>query len=293
MSFTAADLLDVLDLERIEHNIYRGDHRDIGTGRIFGGQVLAQALIAAQRTVEDDLVAHSMHGYFILEGDLSVPVVYFVDRLRDGRSFATRRVTAIQHGNAIFNMSASFQRLEPGLEHQSEAPDVVDPETLRPELDILRERADELDEGVRGILTQDRPLDIRPVYQGDPFDTTPRPPERRTWIRAIGEVPDELVCHQALLAYASDVGLLDAALRPHGMNVRDPRVLVASLDHSMWFHRPFRLDDWLLYDVESPAAAGGRGFAHGGFFTRSGERVASVAQEGLTRVRRPKKEREG
>ena len=291
MTYTAADLLKLLDLEPIEHNIYRGENRDIGTGRIFGGQVIAQALMAAQRTVEDDRVAHSLHGYFILEGDLSVPVVYFVDRLRDGGSFTTRRVTAIQHGNAIFNLSASFQRHEPGLEHQIDAPSAPDPDGIRPELEVLRERSGEIDESLRSILTQDRPLDIRPVDGSDPFERTPRPPTRRSWVRSIGPLPDEPIYHQALLAYASDVGLLDSTLRPHGTNVRDPGMMVASLDHSLWFHRPFRMDEWLLYDIESPASAGGRGFARGCFFTEAGVLVASVAQEGLIRVRRPKGER--
>jgi acyl-CoA thioesterase II len=290
LSFTAADLFDLLALEPIERDIYRGENRDIGSGRIFGGQVLAQALLAAQRTVEDPRAVHSLHGYFILAGDLSVPVVYFVDRLRDGRSFTTRRVTAIQHGNAIFNMAASFQRTEPGLEHQIDAPNVPDPETLRSELDLIREHASEVDDDVRSILTQDRPLDIRPVGDWEPFDTSVRPPARRVWVRATGPLGDDLIQHQALMAYASDFGLLDSSLRPHGMHVRDPRVMVASLDHSMWFHRPFRMDEWLLYDIESPASAGGRGFTRGSFFTREGVLVASVAQEGLIRVVRSPQE---
>jgi acyl-CoA thioesterase II len=290
MSFSAADLFDLLALEPIERNIYRGMNRDIGSGRVFGGQVLAQALLAAKRTVEDPRAVHSLHGYFILAGDLSVPVVYFVDRLRDGRSFTTRRVTAIQHGNAIFNMAASFQRPEPGLEHQIDAPDVPDPETLRSELDLIREHANEVDDDVRSILTQDRPLDIRPVGDWQPFDTSVRLPSRRVWVRATGPLGDELIQHQALMAYASDFGLLDSSLRPHGMHVRDPRVMVASLDHSMWFHRPFRMDEWLLYDIDSPASAGGRGFTRGSFFTREGALVASVAQEGLIRVVRSPEE---
>ena len=291
MSFTAADLVELLQLESIEHNIYRGQNRDIGTARIFGGQVLAQALVAAQRTIDDDRPVHSMHGYFILEGDLSVPVVYFVDRLRDGRSFTTRRVTAIQHGNAIFNLSASFHRHESGLEHQTTMPDVSDPETLRSELDVIRERADEIDEELRDLLTQDRPLDIRPVAEEDPFDTTVRPPHRQLWVRSTGRLGDDPLQHQALLAYASDYGLLVTSLRPHGMHVRDPRVMVASLDHSIWFHRPFRMDEWLLYDVDSPTSAAGRGFTRGCYFTRDGALVASVAQEGLIRLRRPPEER--
>jgi len=286
MTYTVGDLVALLDLERIEHNIYRGQNRDIGTGRIFGGQVLAQALVAAQRTVPDDRPVHSMHGYFILAGDLSVPVVYFVDRLRDGGSFTTRRVTAIQHGNAIFEMSTSFHRGEEGWEHQAEMPDVPDPETLPSELDVLRARAPEIPEPLRNVLTQDRPLDWRLVDARDPLDTSPRPPLRRYWVRAIGPMGDRALEHQAVLAYASDYGLLRSALDPHGVSYRDPRLMVASLDHSIWFHRPFRVDEWLLYASESPTAAGARGFARGSFFTQGGVLVASTAQEGLMRVRK-------
>ena len=286
MPSTAADLVALLDLEPIELDIFRGDNRNIGTGRIFGGQVLAQALVAAARTVEEGRPLHSMHGYFILPGDLAVPVVYFVDRLRDGGSFSTRRVTGIQHGKAIFSMSSSFQRHEDGFEHQTQMPDVPDPESLRPELEMIRERADEIPEPLRAILTQDRPLDFRPTDGSDPFDTTVREPTRSHWVRAIGPVDDSPVHHQALLAYASDYGLLAAALRPHGVSLRDPDMMVASLDHSIWFHRPVRMDDWMLYVAESPAACGARGFTRGTFYTRSGELVASVTQEGLVRRKR-------
>ena len=285
MSFSASDLTDLLDLEPIEHNIYRGQNRDVGTGRIYGGQVLAQSLVAAARTVPEDRPVHSMHGYFILAGDLSVPVVYFVDRLRDGGSFTTRRVTAIQHGNAIFNMSASFHRPEVGLDHQVEMPTVPDPESLVPELEVIRARQDEIPAELRDTLTQDRPLDFRPVDDADPFGTDARPPRRCLWVRAAGPLDDEPLHHQAVLAYASDYGLIVTALRPHGMSHRDPRLMVASLDHSIWFHRPFRADEWLLYVVESPFSGAGRGFARGTYFTRDGEVVASVAQEGLLRVR--------
>jgi len=283
MSFTAADLVALLELEPIEHNIYRGRNRNIGTGRIFGGQVLAQALVAASHTVEEERALHSMHGYFILAGDLDIPVVYFVDRLRDGGSFTTRRVTGIQHGQAIFTMSASFHRREEGFEHQADMPDVPDPESLRPELDIIRERADEIPEPLRAFLIQDRPLDFRSVDGADPFDTAARAPTRSYWVRAIGPVDDHRVHHQALLAYASDYGLLGAALQPHGVTLRDRHMMVASLDHAIWFHRSFRMDDWMLYVAESPAAGGARGFTRGTFYTRGGDLVASVAQEGLVR----------
>ncbi len=285
MSFSAADLIALLDLEPLEHNIYRGQNRDIGTRRIYGGQVLAQALVAAQRTVDEDRPVHSMHGYFILAGDLSVPVVYFVDRLRDGGSFTTRRVTAIQHGRAIFNLAASFHRHEEGLSHQLEMPDVPPPEEVRPELDVIRARADEIPERLRPILTQDRPLDFRPVGDEDPFDTSVREARRAIWVKTTGPLDDDPLHHQAVLAYASDYGLIVTALRPHGRTVRSPDMMVASLDHSIWFHRPFRVDEWLLYVVDAPVSSGGRGFARGTYFTREGELVASVAQEGLVRVR--------
>jgi len=285
MSYTVEHLLELLELEPIEFNIYRGRNRDIGTGRIFGGQVLAQALVAAQRTVEEDRIAHSMHGYFILPGDLNIPVVYFVERLRDGKSFTTRRVTAIQHGRAIFNMSASFQVREAGLEHQLSMPDVPPPEEIPAELDTIRGMADRIPEPLRHVLTQDRPIDFRPVDPVDPFHPEPRPPIRRMWFRAIGAMPDDPLRHQAVLAYASDYGLLGTALQPHGLSFRQPQIQAASLDHAIWFHRPFRVDDWLLYDMDSPAAAGSRGFTRGSIFTRDGVLVASVAQEGLIRQR--------
>jgi acyl-CoA thioesterase-2 len=286
MSFSADDLVGLLELEPIEHNIYRGRNRDIGTGRIYGGQVLAQALVAAQRTVDGERPVHSMHGYFILAGDLEVPVVYFVDRLRDGGSFTTRRVTAIQHGNAIFNLSASFHRPEEGLEHQVEMPSVPSPEELPSELEMIRAGAERIPAGLRPILTQDRPLDVRPVDDADPFDTSVRRPRRRYWVRTTDPLDDDPLHHRAALAYASDYGLLVTALRPHGMSFRDPRLMVASLDHSLWFHQPFRMDEWLLYVADSPASHGGRGFARGSYFTRDGRLVASTAQEGLLRVRR-------
>jgi acyl-CoA thioesterase II len=280
--YTARDLLEVLDLEPLEHNIYRGHSRDIGTGRIYGGQVLAQSLVAASRTVDEDRPIHSMHGYFILPGDMDAPVVYFVDRLRDGGSFATRRVTAIQHGRAIFNMSASFHREESGVEHQTPMPDVPGPEGLTPEVELLREMRDRIPAHLREVLTQDRPLDIRPVDPVDPFDPEPHPPVRHVWVRARGEVSERLD-HYAILAYASDYGLLGAALQPHGITFRRSNIMVASLDHAIWFHRPFRVDQWLLYAMESPATGGARGFARGSFYTRDGVLIASTAQEGLVR----------
>jgi len=283
LPYTVRDLLELLDLEPIEHDIYRGRNRDIGSGRVFGGQVLAQGLVAARRTVDQDREAHSLHGYFILPGDLEAPIVYFVDRLRDGRSFTTRRVTAIQHGRAIFNMSASFHKAEPGPEHQTAAPAVDAPENLPSEIDQIRARAERIPEEVRPVVTQDRPIDFRPAAGPGPFDPEPSEPHRSMWIRSVGEVPDVALLHQAVLAYASDYGLLATVLQPHALNVRSPDLQVATLDHALWFHRPFRVDEWLLYDMDSPAAYGARGFARGTIYDREGRLIASVAQEGLTR----------
>ncbi len=284
MPYSVRDLLGLLDLEVIEHDIFRGRNRDIGSGRVFGGQVLAQGLVAARRTVDEDREAHSIHGYFILPGDLKAPIVYFVDRLRDGKSFTTRRITAIQHGRAIFNMSASFHKTEDGPEHQDDAPAVDAPESLPSEIDLIRARAERIPEEVRPVLTQDRPIDFRPLGGPGPFDAERTEPRRRMWIRAIGDMPDEAHLHQAVLAYASDYGLLATVLQPHGLTIRSPGVQVATLDHAIWFHRPFRVDDWLLYDMDSPAAHGARGFARGTIYDRNGRLVASVAQEGLTRI---------
>jgi acyl-CoA thioesterase-2 len=278
----------MLDLEPLEVNIYRGRNRDVGTGRVFGGQVMAQALVAARRTVDEPREAHSLHGYFILPGDLAAPIVYFVDRLRDGGSFTTRRVTAIQHGRAIFNLSASFHVKEEGREHQAPMPSAPEPETLAPELTLIREMAARIPESIRPVLTQDRPIDFRPVVPVDPFNPETRQPERRVWLRALGDLPDDPLVHQAVLAYASDHGLLPTALLPHGIPFRTPGLQIASLDHALWFHRDFRADDWLLYVMDSPAAAGARGFTRGTVYTRDGRLVASVAQEGLIRERPPR-----
>jgi acyl-CoA thioesterase-2 len=281
-------LLAVLDLEPLEVNIYRGRNRDVGTGRVFGGQVLAQALVAARRTVDEPREAHSLHAYFILPGDLAAPIVYFVDRLRDGSSFSTRRVTAIQHGQAIFNLSASFHRVETGFEHQSPLPEVPEPESLAPELQLIREMADRIPEPLRPVLTQDRPIDFRPVDPLDPFKPEKRAPVRHVWLRATETLPDDVLTHQAVLAYASDYGLLGTALQPHGVTFRAPTMQVATLDHALWMHRPFRADEWLLYAMDSPAAAAARGFTRGAVYRRDGQLVASVAQEGLIRMRTPK-----
>jgi acyl-CoA thioesterase-2 len=279
------DLLKILELEPLERNLYRGLNRDIGTGRIFGGQVLAQALVAAQSTVDTpDRMVHSLHGYFILPGDLEAPVVYQVERLRDGRSYATRRVTAIQNGEAILNMSASFHSHEDGVGHQIDMKDTPPPESLARDIDLIRDRAGEIPARVRKVLVQDRPMDHRPVEPEEHFDPKRRKPTQRYWIKTVAPIGNDPRLHQAVLTYASDYGLLGAALRPHGVGFRNPNVMIASLDHALWFHRPFRVDEWLLYVVESPSSGGGRGFSRGTFFTREGALVASVAQEGVVRV---------
>ena len=278
------DLLDLLALEPIEDNIFRGQNRPLGSSRVYGGQVLAQALVAAGRTVDADRPCHSLHAYFILPGDITVPILYLVERLRDGGSFATRRVTAVQHGRPIFNASLSFHRDEPGLEHQSEAPpDVPAPESLPSERDLALALGDRIPEPMRTVLTRERPIDFRPVDPVDPFRPEPRDAEHRLWLRAAGTLPDDRLTHQALLAYASDWGLLGSALLPHGRSVFEPGIQAASLDHTVWFHRPFRADEWLLYAIDAPTAAGARGFTRGAVTDAAGRLVASTAQEGLIR----------
>lgn len=284
MSFHLDALVALLDLEPLEVNIFRGTSRDVGSRRVFGGQVLAQALVAAGRTVDGGRVAHSLHSYFILPGDLAVPIVYFVERLRDGKSFTTRRVTAIQHGQAIFEMSASFHVVEPGAEHQAEMPAVAAPETLVSDLERARAAAERIPARVRAAWLEDRPFDVRTVDPTDP--RAPQPATRHYWFRTVGPVDSaDPLPHQSLLAYASDYGLLGTAFLPHGLVFGMPTLQAATLDHAIWFHRPFRADEWLLYATDSPSAAGARGFARGSVFTRDGRLVASVAQEGLMRVR--------
>jgi acyl-CoA thioesterase-2 len=280
-------LLDILDLEYIEENIFRGYNRNLGSKRVFGGQVLAQALVAADRTVERERSVHSLHAYFILPGDIEAPLVYDVDRIRDGGSFTTRRIRAVQHGRPIFNMSASFQRIEEGHEHQTAMPDVPGPDGLTAEIELIRAIADRIPERFRDTFTQDRPFEFRPVDPVDPFAPVEREPRHAVWFRAVDQLPDEPIVHQALLAYASDHGLLPTALRPHSLSWLQPDMQVASLDHALWFHRPFRADAWMLYATESPSAAGSRGFTRGAVY-QDGALVASVAQEGLMRQRAPK-----
>ena len=277
------DLLQLLQLERIEDNIFRGESRDIGSAQVFGGQVLGQALSAAHSTVEQR-VAHSLHAYFLRRGDVNAPIIYEVDRARDGGSFSVRRVVAIQHGRPIFNLAASFQVPEDGLEHQAEMPEVAGPDGLQELTDIAPEVLARLPEKMRRFLTDQRPFEFRPV-QSLRFDVAEAlPPARQVWIRAVDRLEDRPALHQNLLAYVSDYELLGTATLPHGLRFGRGNVLMASLDHALWFHRPLRVDDWLLYSMDSPNASGARGYARGQFFDRNGTLVASTAQEGLVRV---------
>jgi acyl-CoA thioesterase-2 len=277
-------LLSILDLEEIEVNIFRGRSPQENRQRVFGGQVAGQALVAAGRTVERGTV-HSLHAYFLRPGDPTTPILYSVDRIRDGRTFTTRRVVAIQHGYAIFHLSASFQPQEAGPEHQLPMPDAPDPETLPTWDERIAGVLDELPPELRRWLTRDRPIEMRPVEFVNPFRPRPREPRQLIWIRAAGRLPDSPLLHQCVVAYASDLSLLDTAAHPHAIAWNDDRYVMASLDHAMWFHRPFRADDWLLYAQESPSAHGARGFTTGNLFTRDGRLVVSVAQEGLIRPR--------
>jgi acyl-CoA thioesterase-2 len=279
------DLIDLLALERIDRDLFRGKSQDLGWGAIFGGQVFAQALSAATQTLGTDRPVHSAHGYFLRAGELDRPIVYQVDRLRDGKSFSTRRVVALQEGEAIFSLAASFQIEEPGLEHQDAIPQVPPPDSLISEREYVLSLADKLPDVVRARATARSPIEIRPVESRNPLAPTVRAPSRRLWYRVIDRVPDDPALHRYLLAYASDFSFLGTALDPHGVSWLTGGMQVASLDHAMWFHRSFRVDDWLLYDVESPTASGARGLVRGRFFDRTGRLVASAVQEGLIRKR--------
>ena len=276
-------LLELLDLEAIETNLFRGRSPSDRWQRVFGGQVLGQALVAASRTVEGR-ACHSLHGYFLRPGDPRTPILYQVDRSRDGGSFSARRVVAIQHGQQIFTMAASFQVAEAGMEHQTPMPDVPDPESLKPEHQWRIEIMADLPEHARGWLTRPRPIEIRPVDPRNRFQGV-HPPNQTVWFRAVDRLPDQDALHQCVLAYASDMTLLDTSLLPHGFTLFTRSLQLASLDHAMWFHRPFRADEWLLYVQDSPSASGARGFNRGMVYRRDGALVASVAQEGLIRER--------
>jgi acyl-CoA thioesterase II len=278
-------LVSLLALEKLEENLFRGQSQDLGWGRVFGGQVLGQALSAAVQTVPNERQVHSLHAFFLRPGDVSRPILYTVDRIRDGGSFTTRRVVAVQNGEAIFNMAASFQTAEEGFSHQDEMPAAPPPESLPSERDRFAERVGELPERLRTMATALRPIELKPCEDDDLFSPTRRSANRMVWIKARGTLPDVPALHAYLLAYASDYSFVTTALLPHGATWLTPKMQVASLDHVMWFHRPLRIDDWLLHVMDSPSASGARGLVRGRVFTRDGVLVASTAQEGLIRQR--------
>jgi acyl-CoA thioesterase II len=292
-----SELIELLSLERLENNLFRGQSRDIGTKYVFGGQVLGQALSAAEATLDsikdgsakDDppkrpRVAHSLHAYFLRAGDIEAPIVYDVDRTRDGGSFSVRRVSAIQHGQPIFICAASFQVQEPGAEHQLPMPQVPMPEDVEPTPSLSADALAKLPTKVQRWLSRMGPFQFRPIYPRDELNPPKRPPLQQVWFKLSETVGDAPELHRALLAYASDFHLLGTATFPHGISYYQPNVQMASLDHALWFHRPFRADEWLLYSIDSPSAQGARGLARGQIFDRNGRLVASTAQEGLIRV---------
>ncbi|MEQ1936639.1 acyl-CoA thioesterase II [Mesorhizobium sp. CN5-321] len=280
------ELLTILDLEKLEHNLFRGRSPNVEWQRVFGGQTIAQALVAAQRTVEPDRHVHSLHGYFMRPGDTKVPIVYEVDRIRDGGSFTTRRVVAIQHGQAIFSLEASFQVEERGLDHQMPMPrDVPEPDTLMSQRALLEKFGEAVPDGIRRYWERDRPIEMRPVMLKHYTSREKLDPQQNMWIRTTGPVPADRRIQAAVLAYLSDMTLLDTSTFAHGRAIFDRDIQAASLDHAMWFHRPCALDDWLLYAQDSPSSQGARGFTRGSLFSRDGTLIASVAQEGLIRLK--------
>lgn len=291
MSEVLERLVRLLSLEKIEENLFRGESQDLGWGQVFGGQVLGQALSAAAQTVPAERQVHSLHGYFLLPGRVDRPIVYDVDRIRDGGSFTTRRVKAIQQGRPIFDLSVSFQVPESGFEHQDPMPQVAGPEGLASQVELARRIAEHIPEPMRSQFTAESPIEIRPVDPMDYLAPTPRSPASAAWYRANGALPDVPAIHRYLLAYASDFNFLATAMYPHGVSWWMPIMQVATLDHAIWFHRPFRMDEWLLHVVESPSATGGRGLVRGRMFTRDGALVASTVQEGLMRRRKTERVR--
>ena len=279
------NVIEILDLEEIEQNHYRATSPNEGWQRVYGGQVIGQALVAASKTVDLDRHAHSLHGYFLRGGDTSIPILYRVDRIRDGKSFTTRRVEAIQNGQAIFTMSISFQVAEEGLSHQFEMPDAPDPNTLRDEDELREEQAKNWPKEFQENYSFSSAIQMRPADPTDIMHPTPSAPRQLSWMKTREKLPDDPRLHQCVLAYLSDWSLLDTATRPHAINYLQDNVQMASLDHAMWFHRPFRADEWLLYEQDSPSSGGARGFNRGLIYDQAGNLVASATQEGLIRIR--------
>ena len=284
MSRVLEELLHLLKLEAMGDDVFVGRSQDLGWGRVYGGQVLGQALSAAERTVDSTRLAHSFHSYFLRPGNPRESIEYRVERTRDGRSFSTRRVRAEQDGRPIFFLAASFQIPESGLEHQDAAPDVTGPDGLLSFTDLIRKHADLLPEAMSDWAMMDFPIEMRPVKISDPMNPAPSDPVQHVWLRVSSDLPDDPALHRYLLAYASDFILLDTALLPHGKSYWQGGLRMASIDHAMWFHHDIRMDDWLLYALDSPSASGARGLVHGQFFDRRGVLVASLMQEGLIRV---------
>jgi acyl-CoA thioesterase-2 len=285
MKDSVDELVRLLRLDEVVQDRYLGETIDLGWGRLFGGHVLGQSLSAASRTVSREWLAHSLHGYFLRPGAVDAPVLYEVDRIRDGKSFATRRVVARQKGEVILNMAASFHREETGFDHQLTMPEVPPPEELASEVELRRAVIDKIPERFRDTWTRERPIELRPVEQIDFFQPEIQEPRRHVWFRARNTLPDDPVLHRCMLAYTSDFALLATALLPYGVTYLHSDMQVASLDHAMWFHRDYRVDDWLLYAMDSPSASNALGFTRGAVFDRGGRQVASVAQEGLIRKR--------
>jgi len=277
-------LFDHLDLETIDSNLYRTRHRNEGWKQVYGGQVLAQALLCSSYTVAEEFQPHSLHAYFLRPGNMKAPIIYSVDRSRDGRSFTTRRVLASQRGEVIFIMSASFHKTEPGLSHQIEMPEVPPPSECLTRQQVAERFRDDLPAEMLQRLSRPFAIDLRPIAPDNILTPRKGQPHRSFWMKLDATLPEDYALHSHMLAYASDMTLLETSLIPHGLSMFNPQLQMASLDHSMWFHRPFRMDEWLLYVQDSPASAGARGFSRGSFFTQAGELVASVAQEGLIRL---------
>lgn len=285
MSQVLDDLLNLLELETIEEGLYRGQSQDLGFAALFGGQVMGQALSAAKKTVADDRQVHSLHSYFLRPGDAHKPIVYDVKNIRDGKSLSTRQVQAIQYGKPIFYMTASFQGEATGVEHQTPMPDVPGPDGLISDLDVHRAHADRIPPALRTKFTNDKPILMRFVTDYNPFNPQKSEPKRYLWLKSNGDMPDDPSVHKYLLAYASDFNFLPTALQPHGLSFAHPKLQIATIDHGMWFHRNFRMDDWLLYAIDSPSASNERGLVRGQLFNRKGELVASTIQEGVIRKR--------
>ncbi|GAB6259964.1 acyl-CoA thioesterase II [Photobacterium sp. R1] len=286
MSKELNELLNLLHLEQLEQGLFRGQSQHLGLPQVYGGQVIGQSLSAAKETVSEQRFVHSFHSYFLLPGDPQKPIIYDVENLRDGKSFSTRRVQAIQNGRPIFYLTASFQGLEEGFNHQFQMPaDIPPPESLKSEQEHVKAIADQLPGKFVETFGCDRPIEVRPVHVINPLHPQSQAARQYLWIKANGEMPNDPRIHQYVLAYASDWGFLVTALQPHGVTLLTPKMQVATIDHSMWFHRPFRMDDWLLYAIDSPSASGSRGLVRGEIYNRQGELVATAVQEGLMRQR--------